>query len=163
MSRSIPNASLKSSTDVLAMLHDTAKTYGIPELATKMGIPRGTLWNKLSLTEANIHHKTSLAEFIQIMAITQDITPLISLNALFGCATYPIADLSIASDSALLDLLNRVHIEGGTFHSELHQALQDGVITSDEFKRIESQVFSWLSAIVEMGARIKGMVKDAAD
>lgn len=150
------------SLEVFEALRETARQFGVDKLAGLMNVRRGTLFNKLSLTDNTSHHKPTLADFIQILSHSRDLQPLRALNSLFGCVTYQLPDLSQASDEALLDLVNKVHAEGGDVHREMGEALEDGSVSHDEFKAVDREIHEWISAILELRSRFKGLVIHAA-
>ncbi|WP_024303341.1 phage regulatory CII family protein [Pseudogulbenkiania sp. MAI-1] len=148
--------------DVFDALRETARQFGVEKLAALMNVRRGTLFNKLSLKPTTAHHKPTLKDFIEILTHSRDLKPLRMLNTFFGCVTYQLPDLSQASDTALLDLVNRVHICGGDVHREIDEALDDGHVSAQDFQEFDVELQEWLAAILELRARFKGMVIHAA-
>ena len=149
---------MEYSHDVLEVVRTASYQYGVDTLAPKMGIQKGTLYNKLNNDDGSAHHKITLQDFIQIITITGDYKPLLSLCGLLDHAAYKFPDLSNLGDEALLDIVNTVHIEGGQSHKVLADALADGQVTQDECVAFERQVFMWLSAILALRSRVHGMV-----
>ena len=149
---------MEYSHDVLEVIRSTSYQYGIDKLAPKMGIQKGTLYNKLNNDDGSAHHKITLQDFIQIITVTGDYTPLLSLCGLLDHAAYKFPDLSSLGDDALLDIVNTVHIEGGQSHKVLADALADGQVTQDECAAFEHQVLMWLSAILALRHRVNDMV-----
>jgi hypothetical protein len=142
--------------DVFEALRSAAMHFGIPKLAKLMGAPVGVLYNKCNPnTERNIF---TLSDFIQISNITGSSVPMQALSHQMGGVFYPLPDMSDKSDSALLDIINNVHSEGGDVHRELSLALMDGKITEEEFVAINKEIQEWLAAILELRARVKFMV-----
>lgn len=144
--------------DVFELIRQVAYGYGVEKLAAKMGIQRGTLYNKLNNDDGSAHHKLTLQDFIQIITITGQYEPLLGLCGLFDHVAYKLPDLTNLADDALLDIINSVHISGGQTHQAMADALEDGRITPDEYTQFSNQVFAWLSAILAWQARVKGMV-----
>ena len=149
---------MEISHDVLEVIRTTAYEYGVDKLAAKLAVQKGTLYNKLNNDDGSAHHKITLQDFIQIINITGDYKPLLSLCGLLDHAAYKFPDLSNLGDEALLDIVNTVHIEGGQSHKVLADALADGQVTQDECVAFERQVFMWLSAILALRSRVHGMV-----
>lgn len=144
--------------DVFEATRTAAYGYGIPKLAAKMGIQPGTLYNKLNNDEGCAHHKLTLQDLIQIISVTGDTRPLAGLAALFDHALYPLSPLSRMSDDALLDLVNRIQINGGTAAATLSDALADGRVDAGEYAAFAQDCRQWLSAIITLKLRCKDMV-----
>ncbi len=134
------------------------KAEGIPAVAAKMGIPAGTLYNKLNPHESS-HHKLTVQDLIQITLITGDLRPLESLAGTLNCVVYPVPDLKHVSDAALIELLAKVQEECGRFHQELRKALEDNKVDLTEFAKLKVRSLHWIGAIAEATARLKGLVR----
>ncbi|EEG08210.1 phage regulatory CII family protein [Pseudogulbenkiania ferrooxidans] len=153
---------MEQSIDVFEELQQAAHAFGVPKLAGLMKVHKGTLYNKVSLKKPNALHKPTLSDFIQILDYSRNLRPLKALNSLFNCVTYQLPDMSNVSDEALLDLVNQVHVEAGEAHRSMGDALDDGVVTLDEFKTVERDLHDWIAAILELRSRFKGLVIHAA-
>ncbi len=143
--------------NVQESLRSVAYSHGIDRLANVMGLQQGTLYNKLNPNDSSAHHKIALSEFIQIMVTTGKFDPLERLCALMGGAFFPLPNFEDLSDSALLDIVNKVHIHGGQAHKAMHTALDDGMVTMEEAKVCDEAFLKWLSAILELRSRFNGM------
>ncbi|MEN6082808.1 phage regulatory CII family protein [Chromobacterium piscinae] len=152
MAASLPSAPA----DVFGALHLSAKAFGITKLAGVMRVSAGVLTNKLA--PVTHHHKATLDDFIQVLRITQDLSPLDALCRLFDSARYQLPRLDNVSDSALLDLVNKVHAEGGDVHRCMNEALADGIVTQDEFNEVDCELMEWIAAIVELRNRFGSLV-----
>lgn len=150
---------MKADVDVFEDLRIAAYAYGVPRLAALMGVPVGTLYNKLNLNEST-HHRPTLADFIQIVSHTTATAPMQSLCRLLGGAFYELPDMSHMGDDALLDIINRLHAEAGDVFRALGSALDDGHITVCEERAIDREVDHWLSAILELRARVRAMAQN---
>lgn len=144
--------------DVLEITRSVAYAYGVPQLAAKMGMQIGTLYNKLNLDESCHHHKLSLQDLIHIMNITGDIRPLAAMAALFNHAVYCLPEQNGLADEALLDLVNKTQINAGVAHLAMAESLADGSVSPQEFARIARDCHEWLSAIIALKCRFKSMV-----
>ncbi|MCD5326808.1 phage regulatory CII family protein [Chromobacterium piscinae] len=142
--------------DVFGALHLSAKSFGITKLANLMRVSAGVLTNKLA--PGAHHHKTTLDDFIQVLHLTRDLSPLDALCRQFDSARYQLPRLDNVSDSALLDLVNKVHAEGGDVHSCMNEALADGIVTQDEFNEFNRETMEWIAAIVELRNRFGSLV-----
>lgn len=149
---------MNPSPNVYEEVHRAAYGFGVERLAALMGMAPGTLYNKLNQSEATAHHKLTLADYVQILKFTGDPAPHHSLSAMVGQVSHQLPDMSDQSDEALLDIVNRVHIEGGDVHRELAAALAAPVVTADLARRIEREALQWVAAILELRARVNGMV-----
>lgn len=129
---------------------------GIPAVAAKMGMQPRVLYNKLAGDEDS-HHKLTVADFIRIWLVTQRIDHLQALSRTLNCVCFPVPDYAGLSDQALLDLLCKVHEEGGQYHAALKLALADGKIDAVERASLRREAFEWIGAIVEADARLEGL------
>ncbi|WP_054285749.1 phage regulatory CII family protein [Gulbenkiania mobilis] len=146
--------------DVYEELRRESRQFGVEKLAAMMGMSPGTLYNKLNLNDTTAHHKITLADYIQIITFTRQAGPHRALSTMLGGVFHLLPDMSDKSDEALLDIVNRVHIEGGDVHRELAAALATPSVTRDQAARIEREALQWVAAILELRARVNGMVGD---
>lgn len=135
-----------------------SKSHGVPAVAKKLGMPAGTLYNKLNYHNDELRHTLSVPDLVQILAITGDLRILAALNHTFGCVCFPVPDLSKVSDSALLELVNRIHIEGGQFHQAI-----DGVLGGERSAEkaaffLRKEGLEYVGAIVETMVRAEGLI-----
>lgn len=146
--------------DVYEELRTHARDFGVEKLAALMGLSIGTLYNKLNLSDATSNHKITLADYIQIITFTQQPSPHYALSTMLGGVFHLLPNMSDQSDEALLDIVNRVHIEGGDVHRELASALATPGINVTQAQRIRTESRQWIAAILELEARVQGMVSD---
>ena len=145
-------------TEIYNQLQKTALNYGIPKLAEKLNLQRGTLYNKLNRSESCNYHKLNLQEFIDIISVTKDFNILISLCGLFNYSAYALPLTHQIADQALLDVINDVYINSGLTHKAMAEALDDGQITQIEYIEFANQAFRFLSAILTWQQKVKAMV-----
>lgn len=159
-------ASHKASGDVYEMARRACQDYvdpqdrarrGIPAAAEKMGVPAGTLWNKLHWSE-DAHHKLTVQDVIQITVISGDLRPLQALNYTLNCVCFPVPDLRNVSDEALLEHLLKIHEAGGVWHAALKRALGDQRFEPGEFATLHALALTWVGTIVETQHRLQGLV-----
>lgn len=134
------------------------KGGGIPAVAAKMGIPAGTLYNKLSGAEES-HHKLTVRDLILVWLATGRIEHLQALARTMNCVCFPVPDFAGVSDAALIELLCAIEERQGAFCKGLREALQDGEISAQELGRLTVMMFEWIGAIVEAKARIEGLAR----
>jgi hypothetical protein len=150
--------------DVYEAAQDACKAYaggvkhggGIPGVARKMGIPEGTLYNKLTPHESSPHRLT-VQDLIQITVATGNLGALNALAQTLDCVCFPVPDYHGLADTELLDLLSRVHVEEGEFHSVLRHALADGRIDPTELAQLRKEAYEWIGAIAEAHARLEAI------
>lgn len=131
---------------------------GIPAMAAKMGVPAGTLYNKLNPHETS-HHKLTVQDLGLITLISGDYRALQAYCRTLNAVCFPVPDLHAVSDAALLELVAKVHEQCGAFHAELRKSLEDGKFTPQEFARMRARELEWIGAIVEATARLEGLVR----
>ncbi len=154
---------MKLTQDVYEETRKAAIAYGVPELALKMGIGNpGVLYNKLNHGDSCSHHKLTLADLIQIITITGNTAPLHALCAVFEHSAYELPKVS-ASDDALLDMVNNVHIRGGMAHGSMAEALADGRVSEAEFAQFAHDCRHWLAGIIGLKHRFKTLVMVCRD
>ena len=127
------------------------------QIGRRDGAERGHAVQQIVLNP-DCRHYTGLDEFIHILRHSQNLQPLQVLCRLFGGVFYRLPTLDCVSDSALLDIVNRVHAEGGDVHRAMSDALEDGVVTSDEFRNVDHELMDWIAAIIELRGRFRSLV-----
>ncbi len=135
---------------------DTGET-GVPALAAKLGMPPGTLYNKLNLHES-AHHKLTLSDVVQMTAATRDLRTLKALNHTFGCVCFEVPNLAHVSDEALLELVLKVGMQQGEFFRAIEDGLSDRKFSRAEYERIRQEGLDAIGAIVEATARVEGLI-----
>lgn len=148
--------------DVYEDLRQVARKFGVEKLAAMMGISPGTLYNKLNLNDTTTHHKTTLADYIQIITVTKQVSPHQALSAMLGGVFHLLPDMHDQSDEALLDIINRIHMEGGDVHRALANALATPGISKAQARVIDVEAMQWVAAILELRSRVQGMVSDGS-
>lgn len=143
--------------DPFEAVRATALKFGVEKLAPLMGRAVGTLYNKINLNEST-HHELTLGDFIQINSLTQDFASLEALNYALGHCCFRVPDHSNVSDTALMQLLNKIGAEGGDFYRVLNIALEDKKFSRDDFVRVEREALEFIGAIAETLDRIRGLV-----
>lgn len=152
--------------DVFEVAQEVAREYvdattgaaGVPALAAKMGMPAGTLYNKLNPHEST-HHKLTLQDVIQISAITGDLRVMKALAQTLGCVCFPVPNLNHVSDEALLELINNVGAEGGDFYRAVNVALGRKRPEPRDVASIHKEGLEFIGAIVEAMVRTEGLLR----
>jgi len=133
--------------------------HGVEDLARRMGVPIGTLYNKANLHDDS-HHKPTLRDVLLVSELSSDHRILHALAYTLGEVCFPIPDLTTVSDVALLEAVTRIGVEGGDFHACLHQGLEDGQFCRRDYQRLRLEALEWIGAIAEALARVEGLVRE---
>lgn len=131
--------------------------FGVAELADRLTMKRGTLYNKCD-SDVEGYHQPTLRDVIAVTRETGDLRVIHSLNRLFQQASYPAAPPEVCSDAALLELLLRVGQDHGALCSAVHRALEDGKFTSAELEQIRGEGFDLISQVLAFIQRLEGLV-----
>lgn len=134
---------------------------GAAALAVRLGCNAAVLGNKVRPT-CPAHHLT-LEESVRIQDLTGDHRILRAMCETFGYLD-PIPSVEYAglADAALLEIVGRVHAEGGDVSRTLVGALADGEISAADLVDIEREVREAMGALAELLDRVRGMVRDRA-
>jgi len=134
--------------DVQEAFRATVYDYGVPEMAAKIGIPAGTLYNKSNLNESSTH-KPSLSDALLVQVVSGDTRVVEAMAFSLGGTFLKLPVIDGVSDTALMEMLCRVQIESGQFHKELQEALGDKKFSREEFASIRREALQYVTAILE--------------
>ena len=146
--------------NVQQAFHDVVHEYpgGVEELAGKMVVATGTLYNKANATERS-HHIPTLADAVVLTIMSGDKRVLHAFAATVGEVCYSLPDLSNLTTTALIAHIPKIGLEGGDFYRAIHCALAtDDRIDAEEYLQIERASYEWIASILEGLARMKEMV-----
>lgn len=146
-------------TDVHEAFRDTVHDYGVPNMAAKIGVPVGTLYNKANLNESTAH-KPTLGESVLVQVVSGDTRIVEAMAQTLGGLFVKLPKLEGVSDSALLEMVAEIHIHSGMFHHEVKEALRDGKFTKEEHELISRKAMGFIRAVLEAVKRIEGMVDE---
>lgn len=132
--------------------------YGVAEMAARIGLKPGTLWNKCD-ADVESHHQPTLRDVIAVTRESGDMRVLDSLNRLFDRASYDVAP-GAASDEALLDLLCKVGSDSGHLHAAVGKALADGQFTQQDLVAVRAEAFDLVSSVLCFVQRLEGLVDE---
>jgi len=110
--------------------------YGVPELAEKLLVKPGTMYNKLNPEFE--HNHLYLHEAIYITKLADDHRILEAWAHSCGYALVRVPQ-SVACDEDLSDQLMKLTEVMGEAYASVREARQDGVIDNTEFEQIKSQ------------------------
>lgn len=133
--------------------------FGVPELALQMGVKPGTLYNKADADEET-HHQPTLRDVVLATRLSKDLRVLDALDAQFGRASYDLTQHACVSDAALLELLAKLGMEFGEFHSALHVALSGHAFKQEDLRVIRAEAYEMVSALMTLVTRLEGLVDD---
>lgn len=133
-------------------------TYGVKDLAERLGMKTGVLWNKAD-ADVESHHQPTLRDVIAITRETQDPRILESLNRLFDRATIDLRPGPV-SDEAVLDLLLRVSSEKGQMAQALRNGYADTRFCRDDYMAVRGEAFDLINAVLDFLQRLEGLVDE---
>jgi len=131
-------------------------SHGVKELAERMGMSPGVLYNK---ADANVESQAqpTLRDLMAVTRETGDMRILESLNRLFDRGSYDLTPVP-PSDEALLELLAVVGSEQGAMCSALIRGLSDRRFTPDDFQAVRAEAFDVINAVLAFVQRTEGLV-----
>jgi hypothetical protein len=145
--------------DVHEAFRSVVYGYGVEEMASKIGMPTGTLYNKANLNEST-SHKPSLADALLVQTISGDTRIVEVMAHVLGGAFVKVPEINVVSDVALLEMVTEIHVQSGRFHEEIKKALEDGKFTRQEHADIYQQALFFITSVLASVKRIEGMVDD---
>lgn len=143
----------------LRAFHDVCYAYGVPQLADKLTMTPGVLYNKAdAFANPEGYNQPSLRDVINVTRETADLRVLDSLERMFGRAAFDCKPMEVCSDEALLELLCRVGKEKGELCVAVHAALQARRFTPAHLQAIRAEAFDLVSELMAFVVRAEGMV-----
>lgn len=114
------------------------------EFAGEIGITEGTLLNKW--TFSNKVNDFTLHEFIQIMELTGDTTPLEYLGHMFDMAVISTNTESSISMEELNRLTDEAQMQSGESFATIKKASKDGIYTAEEIEDMKKESLEAIEA-----------------
>lgn len=139
--------------------HATVHDYpgGSESLGPRVGISPAVLRNKVN--PHNTTHHLTLAEAKRLVLVTGDIRILRAWANEAGFLLVKAPDsVTVESDMSVLEHMTSMLVAQGHFAQEIHTALSDGGLTQAEMKKIELVGQDFMSEVVEIQQRLRGMV-----
>lgn len=130
---------------------------GVPALATRMGVSRNVLQNKLN--PAVEYHKLTLDEAMRLQALTGDPRILHAMAEELGYVCVSLPGNSGGSDMELLDSFLTVLKDLGEFSAEFQDDWSDGKIKEDELSRLRAKFYALQSAGVVLMNRVEELAE----
>ena len=135
-----------------------AVAYGVKDLAERLSMKPGTLWNKVD-ADVESHHQPTMRDVIAITRETQDMRILESMNRLFDRATIDLRPGPV-SDEAVLELLLRVSSEKGQMAQALRNGYADTRFCRDDYQAVRAEAFDLINAVLDFVQRLEGLVDE---
>lgn len=131
-------------------------SHGVKELAERMGMSPGVLYNK---ADANVESQAqpTLRDLMAVTRETGDMRILESLNRLFDRGSFDLTPVP-PSDEAMLDLLTVVGSEHGAMCTALNRGLSDRRFTPDDFQAVRAEAFDVINAVLALVQRTEGLI-----
>jgi hypothetical protein len=145
--------------DVHEAFRSTVHDFGVPDMAAKIGVPVGTLYNKANNNESS-QHKPTLTDAILVQVVSGDTRVVEAMCHTLGGLFVKVPMLDRVSDAALLEMVAEIHIQSGFFHHEVKKALADNKFTREEHRDIARQAMQFITSVLEAVKRIEGMIDE---
>ncbi len=130
---------------------------GAPSLSPRLGVGATILGNKVNPNcETN---RLTMDEAVRLQEITGDARILRAMAEQLGYAVFRMPVFEGVSDQAVLETITTIWARQGELGGDIHAAFADSRITSAEFNKINSDVFSVVAAMMEMLNRLQQLVE----
>lgn len=151
----------KPFTSVNLAFRDLVYAYpgGVEELAAKMGRTPKVLYNKAEATDES-HAQPTAGDLVVATVVAEDYRCLHAFADTVDHLCIPKPDFSRVSDTALLELINKVGAEGGDLHRAINAGLSDGRYTAADHEKTKNEAYEFLTAICEAVARLEGLIDE---
>jgi len=130
---------------------------GAQAVAEILGKSRNTLSNEVNPYMPR--HKFGLLDAVRTMKAFNNFSLLQTIAQHCGFAVIPVGCFEGVADTELLDLYANWHAEIGDTAIALKETLADGVISEDEYRRIEKETIEANQASFEFLARLKSLIQ----
>ena len=105
-------------------------------------------------------HQPTVSELRRCMKAAKDIRPLQALNNEFGMVAIKKPFTDDASDKDIIECLSKIDSSRAGFTSALTAALEDNVITQDEFRVISKFITAAMQSYLEAQENVGAYVVD---
>jgi hypothetical protein len=116
-------------------IHAATHAYGVPELARKLGKREQVFRNKLNPNDET--HGLMLHEFVAVLDVTGDLSPLETLVAMFGCT---LTRKALPQSLSLMAAVLSADVEHGDVTRAIQSALADGRLTDRDRLTIRKEI-----------------------
>jgi Phage regulatory protein CII (CP76) len=138
---------------------DVVYRFGVKDLAAKLVMKVGTLYNKCEADEDS-HNQPTLRDVVMVTQVTGDASILDSLDRMFNRAAYDVTPGLPVSDQAILELLCKVGSEHGDIHKALAKALTNSRFSAQDLRDVRAEVFELVTAVLTFLQRLEGLVDE---
>lgn len=138
---------------------DLVYRFGVKDMAAKLVMKVGTLYNKCDADEDS-HNQATLREVVRVTQISGDMSVLDSLDRMFNRAAYDVTPGLPVSDEAILELLCKVGGEHGDIHKALSKGLANGRFSQQDLGAVRAEVFDLVTAVLAFLQRLEGLVDE---
>jgi hypothetical protein len=138
---------------------DVVYRFGVKDLAAKLVMKVGTLYNKCEADEDS-HNQPTLRDVVMVTQISGDASVLDSLDRMFNRAAYDVTPGLPVSDEAILELLCRVGSEHGDIHKAVGKALANARFSTQDLRAVRAEVFELVTAVLAFLQRLEGLVDE---
>lgn len=138
-------------------IYSTVHSFGLEELAVKLGMSRNTLQHK-----ANPHdegHYFRPRELVAIQALTRDFAIAHAMAGELNGQFIEPANFAHLSDEALLDLFTGLMAQVGDFSRDFRVAWANGSLTPKEFSGIRDDLYKVKQVCAELEVRLATLVE----
>lgn len=132
-------------------------SFGVVELAGRMGVKPGTLYNKADADEET-HHQPTLRDVVLASRLTDDMRVIDALNESFGRASFDISHMGEVSDKALLELVLRSTVEYGEYHKAALTAIEADRFDPHHFVLMKAELMEAICAMLTLNKRFEGLI-----
>lgn len=143
--------------DVFEAFRQAVLLQDVKQLAQRMGIRPGTLYNKAEAGD-DTHNQPTLRDVVLVTELTGDMRVVDALAATFGRATFDCTQHGGASDQELLALLADMGRESGEFHAALATGLRDRTLTPGRMYEIRAEAMDIVAALMTLLHRLEECV-----
>lgn len=133
-----------------------------PALAPKVNKTSASLSNEVNYRTGG-NAKLGVLDAVELMLHTENFDLLMDINMACGFSAFKLGDFSGICDAELLNFYGQWHGEIGDVAREVSKALEDNVITQDEFLRIRREGIEQIHAFLGFLARLEGLVEVSSD
>jgi hypothetical protein len=143
--------------DPFEAFRQLAYSFGVVELAQKMGLRPGTLYNKADADE-DTHHQPTLRDVLLSTRLTGDMRVIDALNEAFNRAAFDVSNCAEKSDDALLELFADYGSENGEFCTVIRDALRSRRFRPEDFVLIKEEAMDVVASLMTLVHRLEGLV-----
>lgn len=143
--------------DVFEAFRQCVLLQDVPQLATRMGLRPGTLYNKAEAGD-DTHNQPTLRDVVLVTELTGDMRIVEALANTFGRCVFDCTPYGGASDQELLALLADMGRESGEFHAALARGLRERRLSAAAMAEIRAEAMDVVAALMTLLSRLEEVV-----